>query len=153
MSNMTMRMATVVDAQAISALIERTIRTTNAPDYEAEVIELICANFTSEKVARSMATRDVFVCFVDDTLAGTISLGGDKLHSLFVEPKLQRRGIGARLVDHLERHAIGKGLWVLRLSSSITARAFYERLGYQLIKFEERPDGSTFLMRKVLAPF
>ena len=49
-----MRMATVVDAQAISALIERTIRTTNAPDYEAEVIELICANFTSEKVARSM---------------------------------------------------------------------------------------------------
>jgi len=152
MSDITTRMATVADASAISALIVRTVRTTNAPDYEAKIIDLICANFTSEKVAGSMAKRDVFVCFMDDVLAGTISLGEDKLHSLFVEPKLQRRGIGARLVDHLERHAIGKGLSVLRLSSSITARAFYERLGYQLIKLEERPDGSTFLMRKVLAP-
>jgi hypothetical protein len=38
----------------------------------------------------------------------------------------------------------------LQLSSSITARGFDERLGYRLIRFEEREDGSTFLMSKTL---
>jgi ribosomal protein S18 acetylase RimI-like enzyme len=38
----------------------------------------------------------------------------------------------------------------LQLSSSITARGFYERLGYRLIRFDERLDGSTFLMSKML---
>jgi len=134
----------------MSVLIEQTIRITNSQDYEPEIVELICANFTSEKVAQKMAERNVFVCFQNEALAGTISLGGDKLHSLFVKPCLQRRGIGTQLVEYLERHAIQKRISMLRLSSSITARPFYERVGYQFIRFEERKDGSTFLMSKTL---
>jgi putative acetyltransferase len=81
---------------------------------------------------------------------GTIGLGGDKLRSLFVEPGLHGKGVGARLVAHLEAHARKAGVAELHLSSSITARGFYERLGYRLIRFEEREDGSTFLMSKTL---
>ena len=37
----------------------------------------------------------------------------------------------------------------LQLSASITARPFYERLGYETIEFEERvDDGSTWLMQQ-----
>jgi ribosomal protein S18 acetylase RimI-like enzyme len=63
---------------------------------------------------------------------------------------LQGRGVGARLVAHLEAHARKAGLGELQLSSSITARGFYERLGYRLIRFDERHEGSTFLMSKTL---
>jgi putative acetyltransferase len=63
---------------------------------------------------------------------------------------LQGKGIGARLVAHLEAHARETGVVELLLSSSITARGFYERLGYRLIRFDEREDGSTFLMSKML---
>ena len=71
-------------------------------------------------------------------IVGTIGLGGDKLRSLFVEPGLQGKGVGARLVAHLEAHARKAGVAELHLSSSITARGFYERLGYRLIRFDER---------------
>lgn len=39
----------------------------------------------------------------------------------------------------------------LKLSSSLTARGFYERLGYRLIQPEEHDGVSTFLMVKTLA--
>jgi putative acetyltransferase len=97
-----------------------------------------------------MAERDVFAAIYDDEIAGTVSLGKGKLHSLFVEPDLQGRGIGKVLVDHVERHAAACGLPVLWLSSSVSAKPFYDWLGYQLHKFEERNDGSTFLMSKSL---
>jgi hypothetical protein len=41
---------------------------------------------------------------------------------------------------------------VLRVSSSLTARPFYEKLGYRLLAFEPRQDGSTFSMSKLLTP-
>ena len=38
-----------------------------------------------------------------------------------------------------------------QLSSSLTARGFYERLGYRLIELEEHDGVSTFLMAKTLS--
>lgn len=98
-----------------------------------------------------MAERDVFVCQMGDRIVGTIALGDDRLRSLFVEPGLQQAGIGAQLVAHLEAHARKAGVRELKLSSSLTARGFYERLGYRLIQPEEHDGVSTFLMTKTLS--
>jgi putative acetyltransferase len=144
------RTATLGDADLISCLIQRTVRVSNAADYEPKVIDRICGNFTLEQVIEKMATRDVFVVCTGGRIVGTISLGGTKLHSLFVEPLLQRQGIGVRLVDHIETHAVAKGIQTLNVSSSITARPFYLRLGYLEQQFEPRPNGSTYRMSKAL---
>jgi putative acetyltransferase len=150
MDDLAIRPATPADVPAISDLIRQTVRQSNAGDYPADVVELIAANHVPDKVAQRLAERDVFVGLEGQRIVGTIGLGGDKLRSLFVEPGLQGKGVGARLVAHLEAHARKAGVTELLLSSSITARGFYERLGYRLIRFDEREDGSTFLMSKTL---
>ena len=150
MPAITIRSATAVDAGAVARLIERAVRVSNAPDYEPAVIERIVANFTLERVAQKMTQRDVFVAHLGEALVGSVSLGGGKLHSLFVEPSRQGQGIGRRLVDHIESHAVACGIAELRVSSSITARAFYEKRGYRLLAFEPRQNGSTYLMTKRL---
>ena len=127
---------------ALSELIRRTVRLSNARDYAAPVVELIAANYAPDKVAQRLVERDVFVCVEGNRIVGTVGLESDKLRSLFVEPGLQGKGVGARLVAHLEAHARMAGVAELHLSSSITARRFYERLGYRMIRFDERPDGS-----------
>ena len=142
--------ATAEDASDLSALIQAAVRISNSGDYDPATVELICANFTRDKVIEKMALRDVFVAVCNRDIVGTVSLGNGKLHSMFVEPNRQRKGIGRRLVDHLEKHAVNSGHAELKLSSSITAKPFYEKLGYELVKFEERSDGSTFLMKKSL---
>jgi putative acetyltransferase len=117
------RAATADDATALSALIQDAVRTSNSRDYTPATIDLICANFTRDMVISKMAQRDVFVAVCDCDIVGTISLGNGKLHSMFVEPQRQGKGIGRRLVTHIEKHAISSGLSALRLSSSITARS------------------------------
>lgn len=150
MEDLVIRAACLDDAAAISTLVQRTVRISNGKDYPANSIELIVANFAADKVGERMAERDVFVCEQGDRVVGTIALGGDRLRTLFVDPDLQHTGIGARLVDHLEAHARKAGVRELTLSSSLTARGFYERLGYRLIALEERDGVSTFLMGKLL---
>ncbi len=153
MADDAIRDATADDGPAISDLIRRTVRLSNAPDYPVEIVELIVANFTPDKVAQRLAERDMFVYAIDERIIGTVGLGGDRLRSLFVEPSAQRAGIGARLVSYLEAHALSVGVTELKLSSSLTARGFYERLGYRMIHLEQRADGSTFLMTKTLTEF
>ncbi len=152
MNKLQIRSASPADATALSDVIHRAVRTSNAPDYDPAVIELICASFTPEKIIAQMSERDVFAAMLDAAIVGTVSFGRakGKLNALFVDPQLHGQGVGARLVRHIEQHAAGAGITVLWLSSSITARPFYERLGYALHKFEERADGSTWLMSKSL---
>ena len=150
MTTCDIRAATTDDATALSVLIQGAVRVSNARDYDPATIELICAKFTRDRVIAKMAGRDVFVAVSERDVLGTVSLGKGQLHAMFVAAERQGQGIGRRLVQHLEQHARSRGLSALRLSSSITARPFYEKLGYQFVEFEERPDGSTFLMRKSL---
>jgi putative acetyltransferase len=152
MTDLVIRAATPDDMLAISALVQHTVRISNSRDYPPQAVELIVANFAPAKVGQRMAERDVFVCQKGGRIVGTIALGGDRLRSLFVDPELQHGGIGARLVAHLEAHAHKRGVRELKLSSSLTARAFYERLGYRLIQPEEHDGVSTFLMVKTLTP-
>jgi len=153
MGELQIRKAEPEDALVLGPLVQRSIRASNAADYEPEIIELMCANFAPDKFLERMAVRDVFAAVQDGRMVGTISfsLARAKLYSLFIEPGLQRAGIGRRLVQHIEQHATSLGCTTLQLSASITARPFYERLGYAVIRFEERVgDGSTWLMSRSL---
>ena len=151
MSDPVIRDATADDAAAISALVQRTAQISNRPDYTAEALAFIVANFAADKVAGRMRERHTFICLIEGRVVGTIALGGDRLRTLFVEPELQGSGVGARLVAHLEAHARTAGVAELKLSSSLTARGFYERLGYRMIMREEHDGVSTWLMAKALS--
>lgn len=152
MNKLLIRSASPADATTLSGVIHRAVRTSNSADYDPAVIELLCASFTPAKIIDQMSERDVFAAVLDEAIVGTVSFGKAKgrLNALFVDPQLHRQGVGARLVRHIEQHAAGAGIAVLWLSASITARPFYERLGYALHKFEERADGSSWLMSKSL---
>jgi N-acetylglutamate synthase-like GNAT family acetyltransferase len=150
MSDHVIRAATADDVPAISALVQHTVRISSGRDYPPKAVELIVANFAPARLGQRMAERDVFVCLKGGRIVGTIALGAERLRSLFVYPELQGTGIGARLVAHLEAHARRVGVRELKLSSSLTARGFYERLGYRLIQPEEHDGVSTFLMAKTL---
>ena len=149
----TIRAATKADAAAMSSLIRRTVQVSNVADYSPAVIEHLLTEFAPAKVAERMDGRDVFVMCADEDVIGTVSLGlaAGKLHSMFIEPARQKQGLGRRLVDHLEQHASTRGYRDMMVSSSLTAKPFYEKLGYENLAFEDKPGASTWLMKKRLA--
>jgi GNAT superfamily N-acetyltransferase len=153
MRELQIRRADPAEASIIGPLVQRAIRARIAADYDPAILEMMCANFAPDKFLVRMAARDVFAATKDGEIIGTVSfsLPRSKLYSLFIEPSLQRGGIGKRLVHHIEQHARSLGCTELQLSAAITAKPFYDRLGYATIRFEERVnDGSTWLMSKLL---
>lgn len=61
-----------------------------------------------------------------------------RLYQMAVEPTLQRRGIGARLVAALEAEVARRGFDEVVLHARVPAVGFYERAGYAV-------DGAPFI--------
>lgn len=90
--------------------------------------------------------RDILVAEWEGSVAGSVSInvhgnvpGQLHLFALDVAPHLQRRGIGAALIEGVEREAARRGLsavWLDVAVDNLEARRLYERLGYE-------PTGET----------
>jgi GNAT superfamily N-acetyltransferase len=144
------RLATALDAAAISLVTIRSLRESNAQDYSSEVIARVEQTFSPQGILGLMAQRQVYVATVDQQVVATASLDKDVVRSVFVDPHYQGRGIGRQLMAVLHSTALSAGLDVLRVPSSITAEGFYLSLGYQKIRDEFHGDERTIIMHKRL---
>lgn len=74
-----------------------------------------------------------------------------KIHSLYVMPQYQKKGLGTALVTYLQEVAQGIGLKKLKLhvgEKAYWATNFYRKLGYNNIDILERSWGITVVMAK-----
>jgi GNAT superfamily N-acetyltransferase len=109
-----------------------------------------------EITAKRIEGRECFVAELEGALVGTIALTPPGRHgnatpwyansfvAVFgqfgVEPRLQRRGIGARLLERVERRAVELGATELALDTAEPAKeliATYTRRGYRFIEYAQ----------------
>jgi len=118
------------DAEAVSALIRRTMRESNSRDYPLDRLQPLIDYFSPEKVRRLGRERVCLVAEADGQLIGTAALDGAELATFFVLPEHQGQGIGTRLLGAIEEHALMQGITRITVDSSLTGVAFYGRMGY-----------------------
>lgn len=150
MKSLKTRQATVADVIPLSELIQRTIRISNSKDYDQKSIDMLCAIFEPEPVAKRIETELILLCFMGTELVGTVGLKDDYLRSMFVDPTFHGRGLGKMLVSRIEEEARQKAIPKMMLHSSLTAREFYSALGYEFVEFQSYPEGPFLLMSKPL---
>ena len=145
------RSATLDDSAAISRVVIAALRGTNSQDYSPDIIAQVELSFAPEAVSTLLDKRKVFVALLGETVAGTASLDGSVVRSVFVDPAYQGRGIGRLLMDVIHATAVSAGVGALRVPSSITAQSFYAALGYEPIRDEFYGAERTIIMEKPLA--
>jgi N-acetylglutamate synthase-like GNAT family acetyltransferase len=98
------------DAQEVSELIAKTLRTTNIKDYSEEYIENEVEAFTAESMIQKASWTHFYVICHDDVIVGCGAIGpcwGKKdessLFNIFVLPEWQGRGVGRMIIETLER--------------------------------------------------
>jgi len=69
---------------------------------------------------------------------GALVVANSELRACYVLPSAARRGVGAALVNEIERIAREHGIRELHLESSVTAERFYAALGYRVAKRGQR---------------
>lgn len=136
---MTIRRYFPEDAPALAALFARTVRAVNAADYSPEQVEAWVAgvhDFVPWRERLGRATT--LVAEHAHGVAGFATLeSGGYLDLLFVDPAHLRNGVATRLLAALIAHPNSIGLRRIETEASITARPFFERRGFRVVREQE----------------
>ncbi|MCM5551671.1 GNAT family N-acetyltransferase [Pleomorphomonas sp. NRK KF1] len=109
-----------------------------APVIQAAHIEHVKADLTGERI---LALSDGEVAGV-----GEVAPELSELRACYVVPGFARKGIGRQIVAELEQIARSRGVLRLWVDSSLTAEAFYMRLGYSVRQRGEHILGNGIAM-------
>lgn len=138
------------DCRELSELFYNTVHTVNARDYRREQLSVWATGTVDlERWNKSFQDHYTFVAVDQGMITGFGDI--DKtgyLDRLFVHKDYQRKGVATAICDKLEQMAQGDVV----THASITARPFFEKRGYKVVKEQKvERQGITltnFVMKK-----
>lgn len=142
---MTIRPITPTDYKAVEQLIRRAILETNAKDYSPHVIDFMLQvdPFRPRDTAHE---REYFVA-IDGEICGVIGLKNNEVKTLFVDPDFHGKGVGRRLLIHMESLIFERGYEISKVFSSVSAKDFYKKHGYVVIREDSSVAGEGIMLR------
>ncbi|KPD24311.1 acetyltransferase [Idiomarina zobellii] len=113
-----------------------TIRNVNSRDYTQAQVEAWASDDASpEAWQRKMNAISPFVAEIDGEVVGYTDLQEDGLiDHFFCHHEHQGNGIGRHLMEHVLRVGELQGITRFYSEVSITARPFYEKFGFKVVK-------------------
>lgn len=135
------------DAAEVSAVIGEALRVSNAPDYPPETIREMLELYAPENLPEQAENEHLYVLLHGGRIAGCGgiapymgSMTESILVTIFVLPQCQGAGAGRKLMEVLEKDPYYLRAERVVVHSSITARDFYLRMGYQFSDGAGTPD-------------
>jgi SAM-dependent methyltransferase/GNAT superfamily N-acetyltransferase len=122
------------DTETVHGVIGATIDACYSAHYPPRAVEFFKRFHSPDAIARR-ADAGVFLVAEDrGAIVATGALVDGEIATVFVLPAVQGRGVGAALMDELERVALSSGLDSVELDVSLPSRGFYERRGYRVLE-------------------
>lgn len=139
------------DVERISEIISAALEVNNSRDYGPDVLRSMKKEYTSEHICVLSQKRTFLVAEdVGGRIIGVGGLEGSHICSVFVDPNQQGKGVGSLIMQKLEFLAKKKHSSVF-LHSSLTAKSFYNKIGYSDKERVADPVfGDSILMEKIL---
>ncbi len=145
------------DISVLQTLFRETVLHVNARDYTREEVEDWVSCGESAEHMKELLARNDYVAALNeqDEIIGFSSMNTEGyLHSLFVHKDYQRVGVGSLLLSAVEKKAREYGVSEITSEVSLTARPFFEKRGYEVVKVQKRRANrlelTNFVMRKRL---
>ena len=123
------------DAKEVCNLIKRNDLEVASKFYPKEVIDnWLHQGMTPEIILKKSRERICFIAEEDKKVIGYISLLENEIKKCFVLPEFQKKGIGRKLIDEIEKTARLHHLNKLIVQSNFYAESFYNKSGFKRIK-------------------
>lgn len=124
------------DAEACLALFRNCVHRVNSRDYtDAQIAAWASATIELESWRSRFDGRFAYVATEGDCVVGFTDMTRDgHLDRLFVSADHQGRGIARRLVERLLRDATANLMEEITTDASITAKPFFERMGFIVVR-------------------
>lgn len=140
MSEITIRKAREEDIVEMKRLFKETVQKINIADYNEKQTKVwVSAVDNADFLKEQVATQHFFVAAKDDVLYGFASITDEGLIDfVYVHKDHQREGVAQKLYDHLITVAKEKGIKTVTVMASITAKPFFEHLGFTMRSMQMR---------------
>lgn len=122
------------DLDTVRDLVHNTIDVCYPDIYCAEAIKYFKAHHSSENILKAAKEGWAIVLERKEKIVGTGTIVGDHIMRVFVEPEFQGQGLGRLIMQKLETKALSAGIGVVRLDSTLSAKKFYDLLGYETVE-------------------
>ena len=125
------------DAEAVSALVIKTIRISNVKDYPADLMEEVVKSQQPENILERAGWTHMYVVEDEGMIIGVGAIGPywgkedeSSLFTIFVLPEYQGKGVGRLIMETLEKDEYLLRAKRIEIPSSITGCQFYRHFGY-----------------------
>lgn len=141
------------DSKVLAELFYNTVHFVNAKDYTKEQLD-VWANkdINLDKWNQSFLKHNTIVAIWEDSVVGFGDMDDTGyLDRLYVHKDYQGMGIATMICDRLEQTYYGQ---TITTHASITAKSFFEKRGYQIVKQQQvKRNGiqlTNYIMKKTL---
>lgn len=124
------------DLISVRKLIHKTIEACYSAYYDIPAIQYAKEFYNSENICERSKNSYTLVYFINGKLVGTGSLYNHRINDLFIDPSIQRRGIGKRIMFSLLCEAEKRDIKVLELYSPPGSTSFFQKLGFTIVSEE-----------------
>ena len=133
----------ISDCKEITELFYNTVHTVNAKDYTKEQLDVWATGQADlEKWNQTLQEHYSIVAVDDEIIVGFGDIDKDGyLDRLFVHADYQGKGIATAICNQLEQTVKGD----LTTFASITAKPFFEKRGYKIVKEQQVERQGIFL--------
>lgn len=118
----------------VGLLIRDTIRASYTAVYPERAVEFFLECHPGISIEQRAIDGLVVVAESNGEVIATGSIVDREIIGVFVRQDMQGNGVGSRVMDELEVHAIREGYNRATLSISLTSKDFYEKRGYDIIR-------------------
>ena len=145
------------DIPQMKDLFRTTVLNVNARDYTEEEVKDWASCGDSDERWKELLLGNHYIGAFDAVgrLSGFTSMNRDgHLHSMFVHRECQGMGVATLLISEAERLAEEYGVEAVTCEVSLTARSFFEKKGYVVVRIQKslanRLELTNFVMCKTL---
>jgi putative acetyltransferase len=131
---MNIRPFNIRDRSACGELFYHTVHAICSKDYSKKQLDIWAPEVSrSGNFPRPLENNHAYVVEIDYELVGFADITKDGyLDRFFVHKDYQGLGVGKLLLKKIEEQAHSLGLQKITLEASITARPFFEKMGYHV---------------------
>lgn len=136
------------DCKEITELFYNTVHTVNAKDYTKEQLNVWATGKVDLEKWNSSFQKHYSIVAVENNVIvgfGDIDKSG-YLDRLFVHTDYQKKGIASAICDELEQFVDEN----ITTHASVTARPFFEKRGYKVVKEQQTERQGLFLKNYVM---
>ena len=136
------------DCKALTELFYETVHSVNTKDYTKEQVDAWAdGNVDLEKWNQSLQEHYSIVAIDNKIIVGFGDIDKDGyLDRLFVHSNYQGKGVATAICNQLEQAVDGK----ITTYASITAKPFFEKRGYKVVKERQVERQGIFLTNYVM---